>query len=389
MFPEKIHQHIYFWSAILMAFGLPLGEFFMSVGTIAFSTNWVLEGGFKAKVKTAIKHKTVVGLLLFLLIYLVGILWTSDIDFALHDLKIKAPFFVLPFFFSSKPIFSSEQIKHILYVFVGATLTSVFVSLYTYIDLSSLDQPFDAREISIFISHIRQSMMVVFSIVILTYFSSIKQLKIALSIVLVLILFGYLFVLQSLTGLVFIGLFFICLPLFLKGFTKRMISISSSLFLLIVIGLGALSVQSYSYYFTPLESTFEPTTKLGNKYNHDLRSHQLENGYYVWRHVSNEELEEAWGKRSSVPFSDSENAQSTTQSTLIRYLTSKQLNKDAEGVEALSDEEIKRIEKGIVSTQNLTGLRKRIDDVVFELASFIDAQNPSHNSFLNDYTHGD
>ena len=158
MFPQKIHTQIYFWSAIVLVFGMPLGEFFMSVGTIAFVANWLIEGNLKTKVQQAIKSKIAVGILIVFALHLLGLIWTNDLSEGIHDLKIKLPFFVLPFCFASKSIFSKNQTDKILLMFVSATFISAAISAYVYFDLSSTNKPFDVREISIFISHIRQSM---------------------------------------------------------------------------------------------------------------------------------------------------------------------------------------------------------------------------------------
>lgn len=373
MFPQKIHQHIYFWSAIIMVFGMPLGEFFMSVGSIAFVANWLLEGRLKFKVKTAFQNKIVVSFLLLLLIHLLGIIWTNNISFALHLLKIKAPFFLLPFCFASQPIFTKNQVKQLLFLFIGATLISAIIGVFTYFKLSKEDAFFDVRDISIFISHIRQSLMVVFSIVILFYYNRKQVFNTVIFIVIALFFVSYLILLQSLTGLSLLLLLLVGVSVKMFRENRRTAVITT----LIWVALGGilvfLSKDSYQYYFIPKDNNTEEYTAKRSLYAHNVTSKQLENGHYVWRNLAEQELKDAWEKRSNLPYFEVNGA-------LIRFITSLGEPKDAAAVNRLSISDIKLIEKGITSRRNLSGLTMRLDDVFFEIASYIDNQNPSDNS---------
>lgn len=356
-----------------MLFGMPLGEFFMSVGTIAFSVNWLIEGDLNNKLKRGIQNKLALGILTVLAIHLLGLIWTNSLVSSVHDLKIKLPFFLLPFFFSSKPIFSAKQLKQLLYVFVGATILSSLISTYVYFDISSKEDVFDVREISIFISHIRQSMMVVFSIAILIYFTLKNELNKALTLPAILFLIGYLILLQSLTGLVLLIVFIIVLPIWIHGFNLK--SALGSGFLLVSFSLAIiyLSKPSYEYYFTPKNQEQYQSTPFGNPYQHNLGSKQLEGGFYVWRNLAEQELKDSWENRSQKPYVESSGA-------LIRFITSLGTPKDGRSVENLTNHDIKLIENGITSRRNLQGVTKRIDETLFEIAAYFDGQNPSHNS---------
>ena len=107
-------------------------------------------------------------------------------------------------------------------------------------------------------------------------------------------------------------------------------------------------------------------TALGNPYFHDTSSHQLENGHLVWMYVNQDEMESAWNKRSSIKYHDLDNKNQPLFGTLMRYLTSKDLRKDAEGVNKLTETDVKQIENGRTSIASNNGLKTRLSTFLME-----------------------
>ena len=72
----------------------------------------------------------------------------------------------------------------------------------------------------------------------------------------------------------------------------------------------------------------------------------------------------------------------TVEATLARYLTSKDLRKDAQGVMALTDEDIRNIEQGIANYNNWKhpGLRARLSATLFEYNLYRRYNNPNGGS---------
>ena len=66
-------------------------------------------------------------------------------------------------------------------------------------------------------------------------------------------------------------------------------------------------------------------------------------------------------------------------STIIRYLASTGATKDSVGLMSLSDRDLRRIEEGIPSIHHgdRSGLRERIDEVLFELERYHATGDPS------------
>ena len=86
----------------------------------------------------------------------------------------------------------------------------------------------------------------------------------------------------------------------------------------------------------------------GEKYIHKLDRCVTENGHHVWTMIAWSELNAAWQQRSDVPIEN-------IQGALIRFLASKGLSKDTEGVAQLSVDEVRAIETGIPSVVELEG----------------------------------
>jgi O-antigen ligase len=278
-------------------------------------------------------------------------------------------------------VFSREEIIKLFVVFVAATILSTLVSVGVYIKTMYGDTPLtNTRDISIFISHIRLSLMVVFSVVGMFYFLKHKELK-AINVLFASIYFLlFLALLQSLTGWLLMLLFIGVYPLLWGKINMLNSALTAVFFSIVIVGLVSISKPSYTSYFVPSEIDFPVFTEQGNTYAHHLQSKQLENGHYVWRNISEKELQEEWVKRSDISLTEKDKKSQPIKATLIRYLTSMQLKKDAIGVKTLTELDIENIENGQATKYLRTGVLQRVHEFFFEMAALRDGQNPSNNS---------
>ncbi|NJK85175.1 MAG: hypothetical protein HC906_03650 [Bacteroidales bacterium] len=94
----------------------------------------------------------------------------------------------------------------------------------------------------------------------------------------------------------------------------------------------------------------------------------IENGYYIWLYVCDQELEEEWNKISQLPFNGQDKRGQELRHTLIRYLTSKGLRKDSAGISKLSEKDILAVENGdanVLFTKKLS-LYPRLYQIIWE-----------------------
>src|ERR1051326_3980063 len=123
---------------------------------------------------------------------------------------------------------------------------------------------------------------------------------------------------------------------------------------------------------------------MGNPYLNDTANVEMENGNYVWLNVCEKELAEEWNKKSTLNYNGKDLKGNEIKYTLIRFLTSKNLNKDAVAVKSLSKEEISAIEKGIpnVNYMGVFNPAARIKVIAWEFRKYFRGGNPSGHSVV-------
>ena len=95
-------------------------------------------------------------------------------------------------------------------------------------------------------------------------------------------------------------------------------------------------------------------------------------------------MEEAWNKRSNLKIPVDSASRVKIEPTLIRYLTSKGLRKDYDGVMKLTDTDVENIEHGYPNEiyAHESGLALRFHTFMFGLHVFITSGDASGLSFF-------
>ena len=383
---KKTAAIIYYAGLMMLVTGMPLSMFLMSVSQFVLLGSWIIEGNLLNKLKQFFSNKVCLALFTVYLLHLIGLLYTTDFDYAFRDLRIKLPLLLLPLLFFTGPSLTTKQFFNLLKLFLVACLLSSLVS--TAVWLQIIDKPVnDIRDISIFISHIRLSLLISVAVFIAGFFAFNKSeampLRI-LAVILILWFIGFLVILQSFTGLAAILATLIILSIKKLIETKRYLSIG-----LIVLAIISISGWVSYYVFSEIQllrqeevidlDKLPATTSRGNAYTHERFKGDVENGHRIYMFVCYNELDSAWNTRSSVPYSGLDKKGQYLKYTLIRYMTSKGLHKDADGIEALTSEDIKNIENGIGSINELkySGIRSRIRNTIWELNNYLLGANAS------------
>ncbi len=288
------------------------------------------------------------------LFHLIGLLYTTDMSYALKDLRIKLPILILPILLSTTTLLDRKSFRFLIYLFCTAVFTGTLISTYHLI----FSDFTDSRELSRYISHIRFSLLIDLAIFILAYQvfkkSDLPRWPKAIMAVVALWMVLFLFLSAFMTGLV---IFFFTAAILIfymvinrQGMIIKIATVAGVLALFIIIFLYIRGIGKDVNRIDPVDvNSLEKTTKLGNPYWHDLSNPQTENGAYVWYYVATDELREAWNKRSKYVFDGTDKAGQEIKYTLIRFLTSKGYRKDAGGVSKLTDPEVAMVEDGIAS----------------------------------------
>ena len=379
MLPKQLrflHPYLHLIGLLLMIAGLPFSKLLMSLSQFFVGGNWILEGNFKEKFERLRNNKNAWLLMGIFLMLLPGLFYSNDLSNGLKIVRINLPFFIFPFVLASSRPLKKEWYElliklTVLSVFLGTVACSIWgIPRWLNAEFS------DIRKISIFISHIRFALLISFSILLgfwmLVYkpFIIPKPQKFLLAGMMVWMVV-FLFILQSLTGIFILLSIFLGWAIYLVMRKLNRLKTAAILsFLLVLLTFVVIQTQrAYDGYFTPNEIYNKPLpekTALGNGYSHNFSV--IENGYYVFSFLSQNELIEAWRARSNHAIDSADGKGQLTYATLIRFLNSKGLPKDASGVQALSEKEIEYIEQGIanVNYTGLWGIKMRFYQLLWE-----------------------
>ena len=393
----------YLLGLLMVAVGLTLSPFLMGMSQFWLVLVWLVDGivarDFKQKLSRFWHNKAAVLLVAFYLMHVVGLLWTSDFEYAMKDLRVKLPILVMPFVLSSLEPLDRKRFDLVMLVYVLSVFIATQFSFFRYVRHDYED----VREISRFISHIRFCLNIVFSMAVIGYYLYKRRISkgksmpsFGIKVVidqflmwLLLFWFAYvIFIFESLSGYVILAAVVLATLLFAflrwkKGRGWRVALGVSALMVIAAIVVAVWVVVKPMVEVKPVDlSTLEKTTAQGNPYWHDTIHNPVEDGKYVGLYYNRNELREAWSQRSELPFDGATADGENLEATLARYLTSKDLRKDAEGVMALTDEDVKNIEQGVANYNNWKhpGFRARLSSTLFEYNLYRRYNNPNGGS---------
>ena len=401
----------YLLGLMMVAVGLTLSPFLMGMSQFWLVLVWLVDGfctkTINDKLSRFVHNKVAVLLVAFYLMHVVGLLWTSDFQYALKDLRVKLPILVMPFVLSSMKPLDRKQFDLVMLVYVASVFVATIFSGLAY----WRHDYEDVREISHFISHIRFCLNIVFCIAIIFWY--IVKTKVPkpvegptrtkfpvpafsirfavnryLQYFLVFWFVWQIYIFESLSGYVVLAAVIVVSLIYAflqwkKGIGWR-IGIGVSAVAVLVVGTVLLM-----HWIKPLLNvapvdfdTLEKKTAQGNDYWHDTIHNPVEDGKYVGLYYCRKELQEAWPQRSDIPLDGKTLNGEDLEPTLARYLTSKDLRKDAQGVMALTDEDVHNIEQGVANYNNWChpGLRARLSSTLFEYNLYRRFNNPNGGS---------
>ena len=381
----------YLLGLLMMAVGLTLSPFLMGMSQFWLVIVWLVDAcltrSFKAKISRFWHNKAAVLLVAFYLMHVVGLLWTTDFQYAMKDLRVKLPILVLPFILSGMEPLGRKRFSLVMLVYV----LSVFVAtLFSFAAYARHDYG-DVREISGFISHIRFCLNIVFCIAIIGHYLVSQKSpwwSKALQIVLQLWFVYQIFIFESLSGYVILAAVVAVSAIyaFLRWQKGRGWRVALAIATLTVFVVGSIVIVHKINPLLDVEvvdfDTLESKTAQGNPYWHDTVYNPVEDGKFVGLYYCEKEMREAWSRRSRLPFEGQTLNGESLEATLARYLTSKDLRKDAEGVMALTDEDIRNVEQGVANYNNWMhpGLRARLSVTLFEYNLYRRSGNPNGGS---------
>jgi O-Antigen ligase len=370
---QIIHRRIYILMLMAIVATLPLSEYVLSMAEIFMAANYLLEGKYKEKWKNLISKKFALINLSLFVILIIGLIYTTDYEYAFKDIKIKLPLLFFPVIISTSEKLNKKELFAVFSVFILALLVSCGINVFTATGI---------RGMSRFVSHIRFGLLIDIGIFAIIYaLLKYRLYKKSYSILLYFIasfFVAYLVFTGNFTGIIVFGLsIFIFLIYFFFKAQKILTKLSLMLSVLIFSFLFLHPiVKNYKLlYLKNNEINFqqlEEHTKNGNSYLHDTINLITENGYYIRQYICETELEAEWNKQSIITYSTKDSATKFNNAVLIRYMTSKNLRKDEEGMSKMTNEDVAAVEKGITNYRFLTmnAFEKRIYKILWEFQEY-------------------
>ena len=386
----------YCWAFSLVALALPFSNAMMSIATGLLGAVWLadcaMRRGRDSRASSPTLNRSLnwvsVGLIALYVLHTIGMAWSEDWTYGLHDLRAKLPMLALGLAGLAVPPMVRKDRDRALKVFLFAVMAAL---LGLFLNAAFFAESFgQGRAVSVYISHVRFGMMLAFSVVVARYFSHAQTKTRCWWLAVLAAVLGGLWWMQAVTGFVMLAVLapWWALPSgwsqrrrFRTAWTTGAVVILAAVILLKV-GMSAAG--------EPLHAEDLPThSAAGELYEHVDGSFIQENGHFVWASVAWGELAYAWNQRSTRAFNGKNLRGQSLSGTLIRFLASKDQPKDAEGVASLSSVEIAAIERGVPSTVELhgSGLVVRWNRLQFALGRWRDGQGVQGSSALQRIEH--
>ncbi len=355
---------------------MPWSTALLSMAQILLAINWIAGGFIKkdrgARWSRALGSAPSLLFLAFLGVHVAGLLWTSPegLGWGMDVVRLLLPVLVFGVVLGGSDRLTSGEYRFILLIGAWSVIASTVVSLV----MRGIHVEY--RQLSVFISHIRLSLFLCMSIVVLFYYARgplWRTIAHVLASIWALIYIDRLgsiqgFVILLVLGLVLLWRWAAALPTRRRWLVR---SLAVLPFLLVISWTAFVLNDRYSR--TP-ETVHRPTHSAGGeRYAHDPDNDQRENGRLVWSNIAWAEVHRTWQLRSVLPLDTLDGRGHLLYPTLFRYLTSMGLPKDSVGIMALTEVDVQRVEAGI--TNSLYGervrLRDRFEEVMFEIDQYV------------------
>jgi hypothetical protein len=360
----------------------------MSLAQFGFGIAVFAVPDYLTKLKRLLANPVALAWIGLYLLFIFGGFASQDLDYFLKEIRTKMPIWVMPAALAFMPALSKRNHSLVLHFFVAGCMVAMVAGWYNAFTGNVVDR----RDLSPLVSHIRLGLYLVLSLFILVRFiipknADIRFLPKGVYMAIFIVLLFWLFYLKSFTAVIFFLILFPATLLFLlMPRIKRNLRIGLfGIFAIGAVGIASYLVHSVSqfYSYSPVDYASLPKrTALGNEYIHDSTIFTTENGNRIWIYLQFDEMRATWNEKSTIKFDSLDKKGNLVRSTLIRYLASKNLPRDAEGINTLVADDIKNIENGIPNYLygEAFNIKGRIYETLWEIEVYRGSGDPNGKS---------
>jgi hypothetical protein len=333
----------------MFAVGIVCSKALLSIGILLGLLNLLLEMEYKVLFQE-LKSNLFFGLIagLFIL-HLLGLIWTENYAAGWDDVRMKTSLLTIPLIVVAKPNLVLAWRDRLLNILLLAILLIALINTLTYFQLFGSKYYSDMRELSLFGSHIRFGILVAFGVAIAFYQGNKSGKWNYFYWVVSIVLIAY-----TVFSQVFSGLVSILIVLFFSA----VFVLSKKRFRIIGIGLVSSIVFAgcaLLYYLSipPKESNLP---------------------------VNRAELEVAWKQHSKFDFQGEDKKNQPLFYTIVRYLHSKDLPANRDGMSQLEASDFREIENGTADVnEKKPGFLGRLNEMRYQIHV---ANNPNGSTLL-------
>ncbi len=120
---------LFYFFTIAISFMLPIGRKVVPFLIVALVISWLIEGRLRDRIFNVRKIGLVILFVSYYILHIIGLLYSSNLDFGMFDLEVKLSILVFPLLFATMPSFPMEKMRKVLYAFIGGCFVAGMICL--------------------------------------------------------------------------------------------------------------------------------------------------------------------------------------------------------------------------------------------------------------------
>ena len=343
----KSHYYIHYLALSFFVIGIVCSKALMSIGIFLGLLNLIFEADYKGIWKNLTKYKVFWLIGILFIFHLLGVSWSKNSTEGIDDLRMKTSLVTVPLIVFAKAK-DSMDLKSKLIALLLATICFIsIINVLTYFHLFGLREYTDMRQLSLFGSHIRFSLLIAFGLAISLFYFTLSK-KIGFLVIGSYLIF-YTFLSQVLSGFISVIVVFIVYGIFKLSQNRFKLTAW-----LVVLSVFLVLISTAIYLAIPPKKNELP--------------------------VNETQLIIGWKKVSKMDYFGKDKKNQPVASTLIRYMHSKGLPADSIGFQKLNSDDIVEVERGTADIHEKTpGFIGKLNEARFQIHR---ANNPNGSTIL-------